>query len=223
MYWRPLRKGTTKLKVERQHGTETVLADNIRFRVDDDARMLDLSVDVKDSADDGLGDFKSLKTDDRVIFDHLNKILKHVRFGVPAVWRCMWRRRGTIGSRCVSRPIRQIHRSRFTWSPFFRTIRHCDPEIQRVIDTPEALNEPVGQSSVRFPSGGNMHRFVALTIVVAAAVAAPSLAQESAARKNVVALQCDLTKDGQVVARPSFRTESGVTARFRFETNLRWR
>jgi hypothetical protein len=87
MQWKPLRKGTTKLKVERQHGTDTVSADNIRFRVDDDARMLDLSVDLTVSAADRLADFKSLTTDDRVIIDHLAKILKHVKFGVPAVWR----------------------------------------------------------------------------------------------------------------------------------------
>ena len=87
MHWKPLRKGTTKLRVERQDGTDRVLADNIRFRVDDDARMLDMSVDLKVSADDRLADFKSLTTDDRVVIDHLAKILKHVRFGVPAVWR----------------------------------------------------------------------------------------------------------------------------------------
>ena len=87
MHWKPLRKGTTKLRVERQHGTNRVLADNIRFREDDDARMLDLSVHLKISADDRLADFKSLTTDDRVIIDHLAKILKHVKFGVPAVWR----------------------------------------------------------------------------------------------------------------------------------------
>jgi hypothetical protein len=54
-----------------------------------------------------------------------------------------------------------------------------------------------------------MHRFVALSVVAAPAVATPTFAQESATRKNVVALQCDLGKDGQVVARPSFRMESG--------------
>jgi hypothetical protein len=87
MQWKPLRKGTTKLKVERQHATGKVLADNVRFRVDDDARMLDLSVDLTVSAADGLADFKSLTTDDRVIIDHLAKVLKHVKFGVPNVWR----------------------------------------------------------------------------------------------------------------------------------------
>lgn len=87
MQWKPLRKGTTKLKVERQHGTGTVLADNVRFRVDDDCRMLDLSVDLTVSAADGLADFKSLTTDDHVIIDHLAKVLKHVEFGVPDVWR----------------------------------------------------------------------------------------------------------------------------------------
>lgn len=85
MQWKPLRKGTTKLKVERQHGTATVLAENVRFRVDDDARMLDLSVDLTVSAADRLIDFKSLTIDDRVIIDHLAKVLKHVRFGVPDV------------------------------------------------------------------------------------------------------------------------------------------
>ncbi len=87
MQWKPLRKGTTRLKVERQDGTDTVLADNIRFRVDEGARMLDLSVDLRISAADQLADFKSLATDDRVIIDHLAKILKHVKFGVPKVWR----------------------------------------------------------------------------------------------------------------------------------------
>jgi hypothetical protein len=82
-----LRKGTTKLKVERQHGTDTVLADNIRFRVDDEVRMLDLSVDLIVSAADRLADFRSLTTDDRVIIDHLAKILKHVKFSTPDVWR----------------------------------------------------------------------------------------------------------------------------------------
>jgi len=87
MQWKPLRKGTTKLKIEGQHGTDPVLADNISFRVDDGARMLDLSVDLTVSAAGQLSDFKSLTTDDRVIIDHLAKILKHVRFGVPDVWR----------------------------------------------------------------------------------------------------------------------------------------
>ena len=87
MDWKPLRKGTTRLKVERQHETDMLLADNIRLRVDNDARTLDLSVDLKVSADDRLADFKSLTTDDRVIIDHLAKTLKHVKFGVPDVWR----------------------------------------------------------------------------------------------------------------------------------------
>jgi hypothetical protein len=54
-----------------------------------------------------------------------------------------------------------------------------------------------------------MHRFVPLAIVAAAALAAPGFAQESATSKNVVALQCDLTKDGQVIEHPSLRIESG--------------
>lgn len=86
MDWKPLRKGTTKLKVERQHGTEMLLADNIRLRVNDDDRTLDLSIDLKGSAN-RLADVKSLTTDDRVVIDHLAKIMKHVKFGVPAVWR----------------------------------------------------------------------------------------------------------------------------------------
>ena len=38
--------------------------------------------------------FKSLKIDDRVIIDRLNKILKHVKFGAPAVWRLHVAQRG---------------------------------------------------------------------------------------------------------------------------------
>ena len=86
MDWKSLRKGTTNLKVERQHGTETLLADNIRLRVNNDDRRLDLSIDLKGSAN-RLADFRSATTDDRVIIDHLAKIMKHVKFGVPAVWR----------------------------------------------------------------------------------------------------------------------------------------
>jgi hypothetical protein len=61
-----------------------------------------------------------------------------------------------------------------------------------------------------------MHRFVTLVVVAAAALAAPSFAQEPARAKDGVALQCSLTKDGQVVDRPSLRLESGGSGRISF-------
>lgn len=61
-----------------------------------------------------------------------------------------------------------------------------------------------------------MHRFVALVVVAAAALAAPSFAQEAARARDDVALQCDLTKDGEVVERPSLRLESGGSGRISF-------
>ena len=66
-----------------------------------------------------------------------------------------------------------------------------------------------------------MHRSVTLAIVAAAALAAPTFAQESAAPKNVLALQCDFAKDGQVIARPSVRMESGGTGTISFRDEFK--
>ncbi len=61
-----------------------------------------------------------------------------------------------------------------------------------------------------------MHRSVTLVIVAAAALAAPSFAQESATSKNAIALQCELAKNGQVVEHPSLRIESGGSGKISF-------
>jgi hypothetical protein len=104
MYWESLRKGTTIVVVEREHTHDKLFAENIRLRVDDDARMLDVSVDLnkglrsrskgvstyvdaKHLADDLPGGFKSLTIDDHGIIEHVRRILQHLDFKAPDVWR----------------------------------------------------------------------------------------------------------------------------------------
>jgi hypothetical protein len=104
MYWQSLRKTTSQIHVEREHGTDTLFAEGIRLRVDDDAKMLDLSVDLNKSlrsrskgvntyidakqlADDGLADFKGVTIDDNQVIARLGSILEHIDFEAPKVWR----------------------------------------------------------------------------------------------------------------------------------------
>lgn len=103
MHWESLRKGTTIVVAEREHGHDKLFAENIRMRVDDDARMLDMSVDLnkglrtrskgvgtyidaKDLAEELPGGFKSLTIDDHGIIDDVRRILDRLDFKAPDVW-----------------------------------------------------------------------------------------------------------------------------------------
>jgi len=104
VYWESLRKGTTHVDVQRRYTNDTLLAENIRLRVDDDAQMVDLSIDLnkslrsrskgvntyidaKNLADVGFADFKAVTIDDGGVLTHINRTLSHLDFDVPAVWR----------------------------------------------------------------------------------------------------------------------------------------
>jgi hypothetical protein len=104
MYWESLRKGMTIVLAEREHSHDKLFAENIWLRVDDDAQMVDVSVDLNkglrtrskgvstyidasDLAKDLPKRFKSLKIDDNAIVDRMNGILKHIDFELPKVWR----------------------------------------------------------------------------------------------------------------------------------------
>jgi hypothetical protein len=104
MYWESLRRGTTIVVVEREHSHDKLFAENMRFRVDDDARMLDVSVDLNKSlrtrsrgvstyidakalAESLPGEFKSLTIDDHGVIDHVRHVLEHLEFKAPDVWR----------------------------------------------------------------------------------------------------------------------------------------
>jgi hypothetical protein len=104
MYWESLRKTSFLVHVQRKYTTDTLHAENIRLRVDDDAQMVDLSVDLNKSLrsrskgistyidakalSEHLPDgFKSLSVDDHGIIERINQVLRHIEFDVPMVWR----------------------------------------------------------------------------------------------------------------------------------------
>jgi hypothetical protein len=108
MYWDTLRKTTTIVIVEREHTHDKLFAENIRVRVDDDAPMLDVSVDLEKNLRTrakGVGtyidamqlaehlaagrtsDFKSVTIDDRGVLDRLQRILQCMKGDPPDVWR----------------------------------------------------------------------------------------------------------------------------------------
>src|SRR5689334_19112528 len=93
MYWGDLRKGNITVTVARQYSTDTLFANNVRLRVDEDTPMVDVSVDLntglrtrakgvgtyldaKDLADDKLDDFKSLTIDDDGIIQRIEQVLR---------------------------------------------------------------------------------------------------------------------------------------------------